>query len=142
MINSVIAECYSKIEPIDKRRAELACEVITEDNLLEDTQWILADNGATTLNVDGDIKNQPKLQSVVDIVRSNFYGDVTFEPGVRIEFSYDDLRLFFDDAKLVAPFAKRYKLIINTSNVIKKLRSLKREVAGLESLCHLLNIKA
>lgn len=134
------ADCYQQAEPIIKKRCEVVADILLEEKMLEGSKWVL--DSHATLSLDGDPKGQPEIIRIIDTVGINFYGFVDLEPGIQLEISFDNFTFRFDDPKLIPAFVKKTGMVVDSGGLVQRLRSVKREVSALESLCHLLNIKA
>lgn len=132
--------CYQKAEPIIKKRCEVVADILIEENLLKGSRWVL--DSHATLSLDGDPKSQPEIKHIIDTVGINFYGIILLETGIELEITFDNFTFRFDDPKLLPLFVKKTGMIVDSVGLVQRLRSVKREVSALESLCHLLNIKA
>jgi hypothetical protein len=123
----------------DKTQAReiLISQCITEEKLLQDTNWELDLGGgsATYLTYSG-ITPGTTMETILDMARHDWHSRFTVQEGISFHFDDSEISLHFVESKMILPFAQKHGMIIDGSGVQNQLARLKRDAAALELICH------
>lgn len=115
----------------------LVGKLFDNTSILKDSFWIYRSNHYS-LNYAGDMKSP-----LVSFLRELGESDVFFTTFHKSELflSPEEMYFSFDNEDDIPDFIVKYKLKIDGSSVIGKMRELKKELGNLVALCHRLGIR-
>lgn len=122
-------------------REILISQCITEERMLQDTDWELDLGGgnATYLTYTG-VKEGTTIETILNMARHDWHSKFTIQEGISFHFDDSEISMHFVESKMILPFAQKHGMIIDGSGIQDQLARLKRDAAALELICHQLKL--
>lgn len=133
-LDAQIEEFQQKIRTLNLQKEQAIYNCIIEEGLLNQTNWSLKiERTSVILLFTGSMENGSNIEKFVNLVKNKYHSDFHLQQGIALRFNDDQI-------KFILPFINHHKLIVNSTDIRKKLSKMKRDVAGLEVMCHQLKL--
>lgn len=135
-LDNLSGELQKKAWELREKRSKIVAQMILEEGYLDKTDWTISvGSSGAHLSFNGPTKGT-YMGKIIELARTDYHSDFQLADGITLRFDDSDTSLVFKESKTMLPFVNRYGLNISGAGIQDKLSKLKREVAGLEAICH------
>jgi len=140
-LNNSIDKMVDEIATLQATGSDLVTLIIEEENLLKDSIWnIRHRHHGIFLDYAGSYDDSI-LKSFTKLCNDSSNAWIDMENGIQLRIDEDYVSFYFDESKMLLPFANKHKMKLIGNNLTSELQALKREYSALEKLIHQFSIK-
>lgn len=128
--------------PLYDAKEKIISLVIQEEKLLKNSKWEIKFGYTNKMYLEylGKLSDD-KIIEVRNLCASSFHCRFELETDVSLEFNDNVLSLYFDDSIKITDVIKRYELLIDFSDLAKRMQQFNNELESLKNISSELGIK-
>lgn len=137
--NKTIEDLRTANDQLEVKRGGIITQYIIENELFKDTEWTLKSSGST-LEYHGSDKKDPVIDMLKNMV-GDVYSTLLTGDGIELYYSDESITASFDSHTLMPDFVRKFKIKIDGSEIVNRLKRMNKDTDPLIELCHFFNLK-